>query len=1041
MSHNHHRLRRTVSGAVVAAIALGGSLVGLPGIGSSPIAEAAALQTIPLEAIGSGEVALGQLASRSQRGPVTIGGIGPYTITGTDSITNDPYTFVTDANYSSSVRAAYGYESVQRPGNSISTTSNTNTTYDGRTGVTELRSSGGCDGPNLADGFETYCGVFGPEVYSEPFDASIGQSVSFDWSAVADQDDYEIYAYLVEVTETGTPDVYDYGTPASHTQLTYGRGRNQTWITASGDIPNDGSYRFRFVNGTYDATGGFAVGSVMYIDGVVRVGLSNPIDFPQPGDTLLADGTVTLAATATSPGPDVNYQSITSNICTVSGSTVTLVANGVCSIIADHPGDGVDYVPAASVTRSFQVLAAATAPTNNGLPLIQGTTADGETVTGTLGSWGDGGSPITNITTEWQNNGSAISGVSGDNCILIADPSSTLTYVVTQTNAEGSTTATSAGLSGYTCGVEAAPIWIDEVLGEIRADVAFSDEVAATGVPTPTYSVTAGTLPDGLTLSATTGAITGTPTTPGAYDFTVTADNGVGSPITSQFTGTVRTAPVAPVFTDETIGAVRVAIPFTDGVLASGDPAATYSVTAGSLPNGLVLNAASGAITGTPTTMGAYDFTITATNTVGTDTTQFTGNVEPEPIVPVFTDVIIGTLTVGTPVNNGVVATGVPKPTYSVTSGTLPAGLTLNSATGAITGTPTTAGPYNFTISADNGFDPAVAQQFSGTIAKRPIAPTFTDSEIKSLVVGTPFNDGLSATGEPAPTYSVSAGALPAGLTLNPATGAITGTPTTAGPYDFTIRASNGVGTAVTKRFTGGVAPKPGTPTTPTIVITPPAGPVDEPIVVTGGGFLPNSSVEVVVGGNVTITTADNDGNISVEVLPPTDVDDYDIEIRGVDVNAGDVEVKRRIVTSFDGTPVSVPVESGYMPLTPTRVLDTRAANGGTGRVDADTTVRLAIDPDWNVPDAATAVVLNVTAVAPVGGGYLTVYSCDTDRPLASVVNYDSGRNVPNLVVISTGNADEICVYTFERTHLVIDLNGYFGPELSDRLSPQAPQR
>ena len=57
------------------------------------------------------------------------------------------------------------------------------------------------------------------------------------------------------------------------------------------------------------------------------------------------------------------------------------------------------------------------------------------------------------------------------------------------------------------------------------------------------------------------------------------------------------------------------------------------------------------------------------------------------------------------------------------------------------------------------------------------------------------------------------------------------------------------------------------------------------------------------------------------------------------------------------------------------------------------------------------------------------------------VVNYETGRNVLNLVVVSTGGANEICIYTFEQTHVVVDLNGYFGPDVTDRLSPQAPQR
>jgi hypothetical protein len=67
------------------------------------------------------------------------------------------------------------------------------------------------------------------------------------------------------------------------------------------------------------------------------------------------------------------------------------------------------------------------------------------------------------------------------------------------------------------------------------------------------------------------------------------------------------------------------------------------------------------------------------------------------------------------------------------------------------------------------------------------------------LRIGVPFSDGVSASGEPAPTYAVTSGQLPDGLALDPDTGAITGTPTEAGPYDFTVTvtATNEAGTAV----------------------------------------------------------------------------------------------------------------------------------------------------------------------------------------------------------------------------------------------------
>src|SRR6185295_12177845 len=111
-------------------------------------------------------------------------------------------------------------------------------------------------------------------------------------------------------------------------------------------------------------------------------------------------------------------------------------------------------------------------------------------------------------------------------------------------------------------------------------------------------------LPGGLSLNTTTGAVTGTPTTSGNYTFTLSAANGIGSAVTQAFSGLVS---IAPGWTDQTLGALQINVAYNDGVSASGNPAVTYSISGGSLPTGVSLNTATGAITGTPTTPGAYD--------------------------------------------------------------------------------------------------------------------------------------------------------------------------------------------------------------------------------------------------------------------------------------------------------------------------------------------------------------------------------------------------------------------------------------------------
>ena len=140
--------------------------------------------------------------------------------------------------------------------------------------------------------------------------------------------------------------------------------------------------------------------------------------------------------------------------------------------------------------------------------------------------------------------------------------------------------------------------------------------------------------------------------------------------------------------------------------------------------------------------------------------------------------------------------------------------------------------------------------------AQPAVAPTSITGMASTATVGTAYSDSVVANGSPAPTYSVTAGALPDGLSLNPTTGAVTGTPTTAGPYSFEVTATNGGG-AFPQTFTGTVAaavivtpaPVPTTTTLPPVTTTPPvpttspaptpspALPSDSPLLVpTGGG-------------------------------------------------------------------------------------------------------------------------------------------------------------------------------------------------------------
>jgi hypothetical protein len=145
-----------------------------------------------------------------------------------------------------------------------------------------------------------------------------------------------------------------------------------------------------------------------------------------------------------------------------------------------------------------------------------------------------------------------------------------------------------------------------------------------------------------------------------------------------------------------------------------------------------------------------------------------------------------------------------PLPTtFSLTSGSLPPGLTL-SASGTIAGSATTIGTFNATVQADNGIAPAATESF--TITVNPIPPSLTGNPPSPVPVDSPYNFAFTMNGYPTPTTSVTAGALPPGLSLSSA-GALSGTPTTPGTYNATVTATNGGTPDATDTFTITVTP------------------------------------------------------------------------------------------------------------------------------------------------------------------------------------------------------------------------------------------
>jgi subtilisin family serine protease/uncharacterized membrane protein len=140
-------------------------------------------------------------------------------------------------------------------------------------------------------------------------------------------------------------------------------------------------------------------------------------------------------------------------------------------------------------------------------------------------------------------------------------------------------------------------------------------------------------------------------------------------------------------------------------------------------------------------------------------------------------------------------ASGTKPIIWSLDSGTLPSGLILNPNTGEISGTPTTAGTYGFTIRAENKVG-VNTKTLSITITAEQASPSINTTSLLEGFVGFSYKERLSANGTASITWSLESGVLPNGLTLNPNTGEISGTPTATGIFNFTIRAANSAGYA-----------------------------------------------------------------------------------------------------------------------------------------------------------------------------------------------------------------------------------------------------
>jgi large repetitive protein len=357
----------------------------------------------------------------------------------------------------------------------------------------------------------------------------------------------------------------------------------------------------------------------------------------------------------------------------------------------------------------------------------------------------------------------------------------TTTETVTATNSTGAAQQT------LTIEIDLPPAFTSSAPPAAVVNTAYSFTFTATGFPTPTFSIS-GTLPSALTLDSSTGVLSGIPAagTAGTYDLVVSAANSV-STVTQNV---VLDVDQAPAFTGSAPPDATVGQAYSYQFQAGGVPAATYSLAPGSLPTGLTMDA-SGLVSGTPAVAsgGVYSLTVEATNVVSSVSETVPLTVDEAPAI---TGAAPPKAVVGTAYSFTFTASGFPAPTFSIT-GTLPSGLTLDSATGVLSGTPDpgTGGTYNLVVSAANSVSTAT-QTFTIKVKE---APAFTSSSSATFQVGVKSTFTVTASGYPTPSFTMK-GTLPKGLTFadtRQGTATISGTPAagTAGSHTVIVNVTN----------------------------------------------------------------------------------------------------------------------------------------------------------------------------------------------------------------------------------------------------------
>lgn len=553
-------------------------------------------------------------------------------------------------------------------------------------------------------------------------------------------------------------------------------------------------------SGLYTAPATVPSGSVA----VTATSAADPTNSTQVSVTVLPAVSVAISPTSASVGLSQTQQ-FTASVTGSSNTTVTWSVNGTAggnTTVGTISSSGL-YTAPATMPSSSSVTVAATSVADSTKSARAGVTLVASPVTVSPSATFVGTGQSVQFTVTQTNSGTtnnngpsqtkytwSVNGVAGGNS-KVGTITSKGAYTAPSTPPNPPTLTITAAASSQQGQASATIVPVSVTLSPTSASVPamqsqqFTATVSNVSNTAVTWSVNGLAGGNSTVGTISTGGLYTAPLLVPSGAVTVTATSVADATESAQSSVTVL--PVVSVSLTPTTASVTVSQTqqFTATVQGSSNTSVNWNVNGVAGGNSTVGTISSGGLYTAPVRVPSPPNVTIAATSIADSTKEASSTVTISPGVAITTSSLPNGQT-GSAYSATLAASGGTSPyTWSIASGQLPTGVSLSTTTGAISGTPSTAGMYNTTFRVTDAVGGTATQALSFAIAA---TLSITTTTIPNGTVGMPYSLTLSASGGTAPiTWTIISGQLPSGLTLS-SSGSIGGTPTTAGTYNFTAQ-------------------------------------------------------------------------------------------------------------------------------------------------------------------------------------------------------------------------------------------------------------